>query len=366
MLKQFFILCSGADKDLLEGCSEGEQTKYVGIGATVFFTAVMAFLASSYALFTVFDSIYPAIAFGIVWSLLIFNLDRFIVSTIRKRDKIGSEFLQATPRIILAVIIAIVISKPLEIKIFEKEINTVLLKEKNAMALNNKKEVANYFKSDLDKNKTEIDKLKSEITNKEKEVNTLYETYITEAEGTAGTKKLGKGPVFKEKIAKHDLAKQELDTLQKTNLAKIAEMEKNTKTLQTDLDKKVSETQPIIDGFDGLMARINALDKLPWLPSFFIMLLFLAIETSPIIAKLLSPKGEYDYKLEDLETALKATIEQDKYQRTLLVKTSATMHDKVYGDIADDKQLYDLQRKNATDLLELQSNNFVEKQKRTL
>jgi hypothetical protein len=366
MLKQFFILCSGADKDLLKGCSEGEQTKYVGIGATVFFTAVMAFLASSYALFTVFDSMYPAIAFGIVWSLLIFNLDRFIVSTIRKRDKIGSEFLQATPRIILAVIIAIVISKPLEIKIFEKEINTVLLKEKNAMALNNKKEVANYFKSDLDKNKAEIDKLKSEITNKEKEVNTLYETYITEAEGTAGTKKLGKGPVFKEKIAKHDLAKKELDTLQKTNLAKIAEMEKNTKTLQTDLDKKVSETQPIIDGFDGLMARINALDKLPWLPSFFIMLLFLAIETSPIIAKLLSPKGEYDYKLEDLETALKATIEQDKYQRTLLVKTSATMHDNVYGDIADDKKLYDLQRKNATDLLELQSNNFVEKQKKTL
>ena len=366
MFKSFFILCSGADKDLLDGCSEGEQTKYVGIGATVFFTAVMAFLASAYALFTVFDSIYPAIAFGIVWSLLIFNLDRFIVSTIRKRDQFGAEFLQATPRIILAVIIAIVISKPLEIKIFEKEINTVLLKEKNAMALNNKKEVANYFKSDLDKNKTEIDKLKLEITNKEKEVNTLYETYITEAEGTAGTKKLGKGPVFKEKIAKHDLAKQELDTLQKTNLAKIAVMEKNTKTLQTDLDKKVTETQPIIDGFDGLMARINALDKLPWLPSFFIMLLFLAIETSPIIAKLLSPKGEYDYKLEDLETALKATIEQDKYQRTLLVKTSATMHDKVYGDIADDKKLYDLQRKNATDLLELQSNNFVEKQKRTL
>ena len=366
MFKSFFILCSGADKDLLDGCSEGEQTKYVGIGATVFFTAVMAFLASAYALFTVFESIYHAIAFGIVWSLLIFNLDRFIVSTIRKRDQFGAEFLQATPRIILAVIIAIVISKPLEIKIFEKEINTVLLKEKNAMALNNKKEVANYFKSDLDKNKTEIDKLKSEITKKEKEVNTLYETYITEAEGTAGTKKLGKGPVFKEKIAKHDLAKQELDTLQKTNLAKIAVMEKNTKTLQTDLNKKVTETQPIIDGFDGLMARINALDKLPWLPSFFIMLLFLAIETSPIIAKLLSPKGEYDYKLEDLETALKATIEQDKYQRTLLVKTSATMHDKVYGDIADDKKLYDLQRKNVTDLLELQSNNFVEKQKRTL
>ncbi|MNS01754.1 hypothetical protein D3C86_1066470 [compost metagenome] len=366
MLKQFFILCSGADKNLLEGCSEGEQTKFVGIGATVFFTAVMAFIASAYALFTVFDDVYPAILFGIVWSLLIFNLDRFIVSTIRKRDSFWGEFLQATPRIILAIIIAIVISKPLEIKIFEKEINTVLLKEKNAMALNNKKEVANYFKSDLDKNKAEIASLKSEITKKEKEVNTLYETYISEAEGTAGTKKLGKGPVFKEKIAKHDLSKKELDTLQKNNLAKIAALEKTSKTLQTDLDKKVTDTQPIIEGFDGLMARINALNELPWLPSFFIMLLFLAIETSPIIAKLLSPKGEYDYKLEDLETALKATLEQDKYQRSLLVKTSASMHDKVYEDIAQDKKLYDLQRKNATELLEKQSHNFVEKQVKTL
>ncbi|MFE3847237.1 DUF4407 domain-containing protein [Flavobacterium sp. LB3P45] len=366
MLKQFFILCSGADKELLEGCSEGEQTKYIGIGATVFFTAVMAFIACAYALFTVFDSIYPALLFGLVWSLLIFNLDRYIVSTIRKKDKFSSEFIQATPRIILAVIIAIVISKPLEIKIFEKEINTVLLSEKNAMALNNKKEVANYFKSDLDKNKAEIYKLKSEVTHKEKEVNTLYETYITEAEGTAGTKKLGKGPVFKEKIAKHDLVKKELDTLQKINLAKIVAMELKSKTLQADLDKKVTETQPIIDSFDGLMSRINALDKLPWLPSFFIMLLFLAIETSPIIAKLLSPRGEYDFKLEDLETALKATLEQDKYQRALLVKTSASMYDKVYGDIAEDKKLYDLQRKNTSDLLELQSNNFIEKQKRTL
>ena len=156
MLQSFFILCSGADKNLLEGCSQGEKTKFVGIGATVFFTAVMAFLASAYALFTVFDSVYPAIAFGLVWSLLIFNLDRFIVSTIRKRDKLSTEFLQATPRILLAIIIAIVISKPLEIKIFEKEINTVLLKEKNAMALKNKKEVADYFKTDLDKNKAEI------------------------------------------------------------------------------------------------------------------------------------------------------------------------------------------------------------------
>ena len=118
----------------------------------------------------------------------------------------------------------------------------------------------------------------------------LYSTYITEAEGTTGTKKLGKGPVYKEKREKHDAALKEFETLKTANEAKIAEKEKTGKQLQADLDKKVSQTQPIIEGFDGLMARINALDKLPWLPSFFIMLLFLAIETSPIIAKLISSK----------------------------------------------------------------------------
>ncbi|KRD63179.1 hypothetical protein ASE40_05215 [Flavobacterium sp. Root935] len=366
MLKQFFILCSGVDRDLLKDCSEGEQTKYVGIGATVFFTAVMAFLASAYALFTVFDSIYPALIFGFVWSLLIFNLDRFIVSTIKKRDRFLDEFLQATPRIILAVIIAIVISKPLEIKIFEKEINTVLLKEKNEMELANKKQIGTYFKTDLDKNKAEIAALKADIVKKEKEVNALYSTYITEAEGTAGTKTLGKGPVYKEKREKHDASLKEFETLKTANEAKIAEKEKAGVKLQADLDKKVSQTQPIIEGFDGLMARINALNKLPWLPSFFIMLLFLAIETSPIIAKLLAPKGEFDFKQEEAETAMKATLAQNKYQRELLVKTSAEMHDKVYADIAEDKNLYDLQRKNAKELLELQSHKFVEKQKATL
>ena len=366
MLKRFFILCSGADKTLLDTCSEGEQTKYVGVGATVFFTAVMAFIAGSYALYTVFDNVYYAVFFGIVWGLLIFNLDRFIVSTIRKRDNFRSEFLQASPRIVLAMIIAIVISKPLEIKIFEKEINTVLLKEKNEMAIANKNQVTNYFKGDVTKNQAEIDSIKSNIKAKEKEVADLYQSYITEAEGTTGTKKMGKGPIYKEKRSAHDLALKQLDSLKAASAKTITEKEARAKTLQADLDKKVADSKPIIDGFDGLMARINALGKLPWLPSFFIMLLFLAVETSPIIAKLLSPRGEYDFKLEDNETALRTHIEQNVYQRNLQKQTDAGIYDKVYDDIRDDKELYDYKCKAASELLKLQSDAYVEKQKNVM
>ncbi|WP_159799632.1 DUF4407 domain-containing protein [Flavobacterium sp. MK4S-17] len=363
MLKRFFITCSGADKSIIYSCSNGEQNKYAGIGATVFFTALMAWIATSYALYTVFDNVYTAAFFGLLWGFLIFNLDRFIVSTIRKRDRFWQEFIQATPRIILAVIIAIVISKPLEIKIFQKEIDTVLLKEKNALAMANKKQVSNYYKSDLDRNKAGIDSLKSEIAQKEKEVNNLYSTYITEAEGTSGTMKLGKGPVYKEKREKHDAALKELEALKTNNLAKIAAKEKEAGILQAQLDKKINETQPVIDSFDGLMARINALDKLPWLPSFFIMLLFLAIETSPIIAKLLSPKGEYDFKLEDSEEALKTNLAQNNYQRELLRSTDAGIYDDVYAEIRNDKELYNYKKKKAVEMLEMQADSFANKQK---
>lgn len=366
MLKRFFILCSGVDRDIVNSCSNGEQNKYAGIGATVFFTAIMAFIASSYALFTVFDNVYTAVFFGLIWGLLIFNLDRFIVSTIKKRDNFMDEFIQATPRIILAIIIAIVISKPLEIKIFQKEIATVLLKEKNEMAMANKKQVANYFKTDVDKNKSEIDELKSDISTKEKEVAAFYQSYITEAEGSAGTKKIGKGPIYKEKRAAYDLAKTQLDSLKSSSKKLIAEKEITSKTLQADLDKKVSETQPIIDGFDGLMARINALNKLPWLPSFFIMLLFLAIETSPIIAKLLSPRGEYDFKQEDSEMGIKNLIAQNRYQSELQKKTDAEIYDKVYADIKDDRELFNYKKKGALELLKLQADGFVEKQKKSM
>ncbi len=87
----------------------------------------MAFISSSYALFTVFENVYTFIVFGLILGLLIFHLDWFIVSTIKKQDSFWKELLQASPRIILAVIIAIVISKPLEMKISKKEMNHVLL-----------------------------------------------------------------------------------------------------------------------------------------------------------------------------------------------------------------------------------------------
>ena len=359
-------MCSGADTEVLETCSKSEQTKYVGIGGTVFFTAVMATIASSYALYTVFDNYFVAILFGLIWGLLIFNLDRFIVGTIKKRDNKWSEIWQATPRIILAVIIAVVISKPLELKLFEKEIDQVLLEEKNTMTLANQEQIAQQFTPEIAKLNNEITGLKEEINTKEAETNALYETYISEAEGTAGTKIVGKGPVYKEKREKHDASLAELSQLKANNAEKIKAKEAQIEDLIALQKTQTTNTQPIIDNFDGLMARITALNKLPWFTSFFIFLLFLAIETSPIFAKIIAPKGEYDEKLADVENAVHSWVAQKNAQRAHVSQTDGTLNEAIYNELADEEELYNYKKQKAREILQMQADAFHKGQKRIL
>lgn len=128
-LNKFFWWCAGANIDVLENCPT-DYSKYFGVGGTIIFTALMASLAGGYAFFTAFKEPVLSVFFGIFWGLLIFNLDRYIVSTIGKGDgtqKITKEEWKiAAPRLIMAVLLGFVIATPLELKIFDTEIKTVV------------------------------------------------------------------------------------------------------------------------------------------------------------------------------------------------------------------------------------------------
>jgi hypothetical protein len=232
--------------------------------------------------------------------------------------------------------------------------------------LANKDQIAQQYTPTIASLQDEITSLKNEVKAKETEVNQYYNTYIAEAEGREGTMLLGKGPVYKEKREKHDASLAELQTLRETNNKKIQEDEAQIAQLNTDYETQVTGSQPIIDNFDGLMARVNALGKLPWLPSFFIFLLFLAIETAPIFAKLLSPKGEYDIKFLEGENELKTWAEQKKYQQNAVLNADNAINDRVYGDIAEEEELYAYKKKLARDLMKKQQEAFYKKQTRIL
>ena len=111
------------------------------------------------------------------------------------------------------------------------------------------------------------------------------------------------------------------------------------------------------------MARVNALGKLPWLPSFFIFLLFLAIETSPIFSKLIAPKGEYDFKIQDIENAVKTWVSQKEQQRSNVLQTDSVLNNKIYNDLTEEQELYNYKKQKAREILQLQADAFYKSQK---
>lgn len=346
-MKQFFWFCSGANKSILIDCPEGEQTKFAGIGATVFFTALLASISGGYALYTVFDEWIPAVVFGVIWGLCIFNLDRFIVSTLKKNGHFWSEFKQASPRIILALIIAIVISKPIELKVFEKEINQTLDKKKAELSLEQFKLTDKKFTA-IDSIKSEISLLKNEVNIKSAARDTLYGTIISEAEGRSITNKIGKGPVYKEKREQFEKTELELADLKIKNEALIINLQNKVSLLDSLKTNQKASEQSNINNYDGLMARLDALEKLPPTPSIFIMLLFMCIETAPIFTKLMSQKGPYDDKLKSIEHE----IEMDNLEKILERNLLTNKKIKVFEYLESVDITKDLSSKSADEKIE--------------
>lgn len=304
-LTHFFWFCSGANFALLRRAPT-ESNKYFGIGATVFFTGVLAALAAGYALFTVFQSLGPAIFFGLLWGLMIFNLDRFIVSSMRKQQNARAEWKLAIPRLVLAVLLALVISKPLELKMFEREINRKLDEKKTEFIAQAKANLAKGF-PEIQELEAKIDTLKSETSAAESFRDQLQKEYDAErfGEKTTGTSGIvGLGTNAKKKEAQLDASQLALDELRKRNQVRVDTLEAQIREFIALRQAEFEKQQPGIEGFDGLAARMDALYILTTesaameMANVFIMLLFIAIETSPIFVKLISARGPYDELLE--------------------------------------------------------------------
>src|SRR6187399_2212922 len=120
----FLWWCSGAHQKLLKQFPS-EHSKYSGLGAVLLATFVLATISAGYAVYTVFGDWLWTIGFAIIWGLIIFNFDRFLVATMRKYGvSKKKQVWMALPRVALALLIGITIARPLELKIFEKEIDT--------------------------------------------------------------------------------------------------------------------------------------------------------------------------------------------------------------------------------------------------
>ena len=342
LLKQFFWLCSGADMSILRtwDCST-EHNTYAGIGATIVLTAVLASLSGGYALWTVFQSLPATVSLGILWGILIFNLDRYIVMSLPKRQggcgALWRQVATVSPRLVLALLLASVITVPLELKIFEREIIDQL-ERKHHRQLNEDRQTITQQYSELADLEQQNTTLTAAITEKEGQRNTAFQEVQGEAAGNRGTGMRGAGPVWRQKSTFLDQLAHELQDLRAQNHAQILQNNARITALKKARDTEMAHKAVSVQEANGLLARLEVLHVLLKEQSTtaiafgLIAAMFVVIETAPVVVKLLAPYGPYDAIVEQkvTEVTLAAHRQRDAAPAQLQQETT---HERAIDDV---------------------------------
>ena len=300
---KFLWWCAGAHQKLLKQFPS-EHTKYSGLGAVLLATFALATISAGYAIHTVFGNWFWTIGFAIIWGLIIFNFDRFLVSTMRKYGVSRSkQVMMALPRLALALLIGVVIARPLEMKVFEKEINVQMTKNLHDKIRLNDSLLAMEYKNQLANAETERQRLLGRKLAIEDQLHNLQSAYLQEADGTGGSMQRGIENITRLKQEAYNKGKEQF-------AGELAQLERGIKeqddilaNAKTSMEDKRKEYEKAAIANMGFLERNKALSDLSnneasvfW-ASLLISLLIILIEIGPVLSKLIMPLGPYDIAL---------------------------------------------------------------------
>jgi hypothetical protein len=305
-VQKFLIWSAGADQEVLsqESCRT-ERYKYESIGTTVILTAIMAFCSGGYALFTVFGSLTISISLGFIWGSIIFNLDRFFILT-ASQNKSSSKlqfWVGAVTRLSIAILLGFIVAKPLELRLFESEINQKISQQRR------EREREESRKDQDTPDVKRINKINEEIDNLTREKNQASDALqkaridaIEEIEGKGVTGKAGVGTIAKERQKNVETIEKSVTFLDSRIQDLLKEKNSLIKKQQSSLSIKTPQKKESQEG--SLLDRISALEALSKddpaiaITNKLITLLLIIIEIAPVLVKILSKEGLYEKLLE--------------------------------------------------------------------
>jgi hypothetical protein len=305
-VQKLLIWSAGADQEILsqESCRT-ERYKYESIGTTVILTAIMAFCSGGYALFTVFGSLTISISLGFIWGSIIFNLDRFFILT-ASQNKSSSKlqfWVGAATRLSIAILLGFIVAKPLELRLFESEINQKISQQRR------EREREESRKDQDTPDVKRINKINEEIDNLTREKNQASDALqkaridaIEEIEGKGVTGKPGVGTIAKERQKNVETIEKSVTFLDSRIQDLLKEKNSLIKKQQSSLSIKTPQKKESQEG--SLLDRISALEALSKddpaiaITNKLITLLLIIIEIAPVLVKILSKEGLYEKLLE--------------------------------------------------------------------
>lgn len=360
-MSRFFYFLAGSSEQVINDCPEAERNYHMAIGGFVLITAIAASLSGGYALYTIFQSVPMAILFGLFWGITIGAIDRFVVMTMDLTVG-GSWFrtmLAACARLVIAVFIAFVVARPLELRIFAPEIGEHL---KQGL---------------LARTAETTDRLQAELTERQAayegnarlaeakvghaallkdhqaclaEQAVLREATHGECDGTLGTMRVGVGPICE--LKRKDLeeikarctaiegrvvgAEQLIAKIVEDNDRVFAEMRTETErqiaAVQAEAAAKIEQIE--LGNAGSLLTRLEALHELAktsngmWWTLVFVTALFMLMEALPVGLKLMvSGRGSYPIRIvaDEAESTKRHRIER-KYRERERIKHRSTIY----------------------------------------
>jgi hypothetical protein len=327
-LMRLFWKAAGADRYILERSTYGDQVKYVCLGGIIVATGVMAAIAGGYAFYTIFEpkgnainsfqtvsgiegtydytdmaTAIKASVFGLIWGAIIFNIDRFIVTSTGKGDGTEAitrkELVGALPRLIMGAIIALTISKPVEIRMFKTEIDVALHEKQIEQQQSYKANIDSIFIGEIKKKELTQARFFRRIQALDS-ISDVLTASIGYENSHGGCK--GKCLLFIEQRKQNQEEKRTIE-----NDPEFKKVRTELDVLEKDRSRKLAESDKVAAGLDGLLERIKlAHEKAGWVISIFVTLLFMTIELTPIFFKLMLIKSPYDYMEENIKELIKA------------------------------------------------------------
>lgn len=290
-VRKFFMFLSKTDRDLIAHCTDFTRKTQVAFGVFVLLTGTLAFLSCMYAVNWTFKNYYVSIPVALVYSTVIVFIDREIVSATTK--------LAVIPRILLAVAVGLVISVPLEMRLFADRIakeNEKLTRGENQAAIDEMVGAQQAYQS-------RIDALEKEIVTYRQNINEAGVAQQDEAVGAsrAGkprTEKAGYGPAYREAARQEELNRNLLREAE----SQLQTLRESSKEVQDRINKvyELKATKPADDLLASYeaMESVKAKSKDAIYMSWGVRALIILLETIPAIIKLMQRESEYTALLE--------------------------------------------------------------------
>ena len=396
---RFLWKCGGSDAQILQYAPYSDHIKCAGIGGVVLATTVMAMLAMGFAMSVVFDGkFYMIIPVAIIWGLIVFNLDRFIVSTVKgdgteaitiiPKEGKPSELFSMLPRLAMAIIIGLTISAPLETYIFDKEIQREWRLSMDQLAIAKTYEVQQTETQKNSENEKDFTEISNRVEKQREIVLKWQKAFEEETSGIGGRGARGYGPEAQKMEAKMKEEEDKLKILETELKQKESKKIGNQEKIKNMKDSVLRETKSIKPGFlDKLMMieRLSSNGKsvpkadpltgkpikgseveiygAAFWPIWLVRLLFMIVEIAPVIFKFMIWKTSYDYMQENVSQILEAkqgiSLEYITDDKNNMHKVKENFNARRIAEVA--KRQNELEKENAIHAITLYAEQEREK-----